>query len=723
MHGQNPFQPQKDQKKVNKKKPFIDGAGEDTQTNSEDFPQSRYYPPVSQEKPFMPQKVKSYVPQIKVNSQKSTRPDSNLNYFPSEQDDFTSNQQNFGRPDPTNNFRQETHFGSQNRIHSSKNNPSQSGLDHSVQNNQNSSPYQTRKNYGQEINTDSQKRAHYPSNHENFPSKHSELNSIPLNLQNPFRLQTNNNSCQDMYTDFQTNVHNPSYHGVRLNYPNQDQQNDFRLHTNNNTRLGIKAGYQNNVHVTSNHWDLVSSREVFHHSPAQTQTESFQEQGGFQDHLRSDKDLFKDSSFPHHDLSVLGQSQQDADSALPNYQGAMWEPYLKDLEIFVDGTEHKDVLQIEIGNCYLLATLGVLADKNRIKNLIAKEANTEARYKVRCFYMGDEKEIEIDSFLPVRKNEKGEIKIFTGTNGLESWVLLLEKAYAKMFKSYAASEGGSPTEAMRFYTGAPAQEFRTSNLSDEPSMKEHIWRLLNQRDSEYVFTCCTFGEASKLEAKGLVTDHAFSIMYAFTDEDKKQILKIRNPWGMKNDRDLGEWTGEYSDIDENWIKSLKMKKSDYKAENDGIFHIKYEDFLEYFATIEVCYLHKGFELQKKAKISKRNQKIAYLLTVGENINLITSFYIMVNQESARKFFGHSGFKNFKYSGIHFEVYTLGGNQPFLSGLKIDREQVWDHFNLPAGNYRIEVKVNWSDFAIENEANYFVLNTYGPDHVKLGNRLF
>ena len=56
----------------------------------------------------------------------------------------------------------------------------------------------------------------------------------------------------------------------------------------------------------------------------------------------------------------------------------------------------------------------------------------------------------------------------------EIWVLLLEKAWAKVFGSYARIEGGFSAVALRGLTGTPAKGY----IHDEMSNKDDFWTLL-----------------------------------------------------------------------------------------------------------------------------------------------------------------------------------------------------------------------------------------------------
>jgi membrane-bound lytic murein transglycosylase MltF len=61
--------------------------------------------------------------------------------------------------------------------------------------------------------------------------------------------------------------------------------------------------------------------------------------------------------------------------------------------------------------------------------------------------------------------------LFSKSNGDELWVLLAEKAYAKIHGSYEAIESGHSYEALMDMTGAPIKLIKFDDLPSEPLNK------------------------------------------------------------------------------------------------------------------------------------------------------------------------------------------------------------------------------------------------------------
>lgn len=95
---------------------------------------------------------------------------------------------------------------------------------------------------------------------------------------------------------------------------------------------------------------------------------------------------------------------------------------------------------------------------------------------------GEWQEITVDDYFPCFPNGG---PIFSKGHGNELWVLLLEKAYAKIHGGYRNIVGGQPYEAMMDLTGCPTA---TYSFKDEKVMEMvnngKLWTLLKHYDKQ-----------------------------------------------------------------------------------------------------------------------------------------------------------------------------------------------------------------------------------------------
>lgn len=123
-------------------------------------------------------------------------------------------------------------------------------------------------------------------------------------------------------------------------------------------------------------------------------------------------------------------------------------------------------------------------------------------------------------------------------NPNETWLPLLEKAYAKAHGDYAAIEGGYGGEGIEDLTGGVTSEIFTTDILD----KEHFWKEeLMKVNQDFLFGCSTgvWGRGWG-ERKGIVELHAYSVLKA-REIDGVRLVLLKNPWGKH------EWKGAWSD--------------------------------------------------------------------------------------------------------------------------------------------------------------------------------
>ena len=113
-------------------------------------------------------------------------------------------------------------------------------------------------------------------------------------------------------------------------------------------------------------------------------------------------------------------------------------------------------------------------------------------------------------------------------------MLLLEKAWAKIYGSYENIDGGLTSSVLHDLTGAPCQVLETNDPS--------LWQQILQADkNDFVMTASCSTDANKQERFrqfGLVPEHAYSLISVHEIEVKggvrERILELRNPWGKMN---------------------------------------------------------------------------------------------------------------------------------------------------------------------------------------------
>ena len=86
--------------------------------------------------------------------------------------------------------------------------------------------------------------------------------------------------------------------------------------------------------------------------------------------------------------------------------------------------------------------------------------------------------------------------------------------------------------------------------------------------------------------RGIVHGHAYALLEVVsTHPEGERLLKLRNPWGRT------EWEGRWGDADMARPENARMRaKLGWKKEDDGIFWIGWQDFVQYFTSISICML-------------------------------------------------------------------------------------------------------------------------------------
>lgn len=257
-------------------------------------------------------------------------------------------------------------------------------------------------------------------------------------------------------------------------------------------------------------------------------------------------------------------------------KGAKWkrvQEIFKNYKLF-KGIDLNDVIQGALGDCYFIAAITSVSEyPNRITKLfLVNKENKHGCYAVNLYICGSLRTIVVDDYFPGFTKEWA----LTSSKDEEIWIMILEKAWAKVHGSYAITAGGDSRESLSSLTGAPTTLIRHNTIS-----KSELWKLLVDADKKkYVMS--TGGATS---TKGLYSGHAYSLMGVIEmntmNAGVAQLVHIRNPWGEY------EWEGNWSDTSNLWTPELRAQANHTKA-NDGTFYMSIDDFYNLYSYVFIC---------------------------------------------------------------------------------------------------------------------------------------
>ena len=130
----------------------------------------------------------------------------------------------------------------------------------------------------------------------------------------------------------------------------------------------------------------------------------------------------------------------------------------------------------DIGDCYFLSGLSSMCGIPELveRVFVTREISKYAIYCVALFVNGAWESVVLDSIFPV-DTETGEVNTWVcaenrDKNGI--WVMLVEKAWAKVHGGYLNIDGGFVIEAITALTGAPSRMYFLKDPNADEEKKE-----------------------------------------------------------------------------------------------------------------------------------------------------------------------------------------------------------------------------------------------------------
>ena len=304
-----------------------------------------------------------------------------------------------------------------------------------------------------------------------------------------------------------------------------------------------------------------------------------------------------------------------------------------------------DVVQSShLGNCYLIAAMSVVAEKPELirrlfPNLIDPQGTLTLNQEVTVLinHQKQWREIVLDPSFPVQKEEEEEeeeeddeqtketeeksttastpLHLLYGRSQRNNtyWVSFIEKAYAKIYGSYAALQGGDIAEALSDLTGFPVITMKLQQQQHHHQQQQQKQQQKQQQQTKDKDALCHHHQSGQLMACGFIcsdeeaaakrsttyvrANHAYSILNVkkviLPATKKKQqqkeivLVRLRNPWGHL------EAGIQYPTLSKEILKFVQQDSSDTNDTNDtsmgdGTFWLEWKEFSKSVNNVYIC---------------------------------------------------------------------------------------------------------------------------------------
>lgn len=393
-----------------------------------------------------------------------------------------------------------------------------------------------------------------------------------------------------------------------------------------------------------------------------------------------------------------------------------------DPHFFVDGAGSNDIIQGTLGDCWFLSALATVSTApGLVEKLCVARDEQVGVYGFTFFRDNAWVTVVIDDMLFTRVPKYEELKVSeqelyhfdkdvynesarkggkslyfakSGTSG-ETWVPLIEKAYAKLHGNYSHLIGGQECDAIEDLTGGVSTLLQSKDILDP----DRFWDEELLRATKDRLFGCSFNDLDSTrsgvagaQVQGLVGSHAYSVLRA-VEVKGKRFLVIRNPWGKS------EWTGRWSDGSKEWTREWleAMPLLGHVFGDDGQFVMEYKDWLECFAQIDRTVLFDSTWVMSSQWLRVPVQPLPAAWSYGDvsftfSITGKSSALIVLSQLDTRYFRDIAGRSTWT---MDFALVKEGEKEPLAESLHSDfyLRSANLEIELEAGNYIVYVRLD------------------------------
>ncbi|KAJ7589146.1 hypothetical protein C8J56DRAFT_937820 [Mycena floridula] len=404
-------------------------------------------------------------------------------------------------------------------------------------------------------------------------------------------------------------------------------------------------------------------------------------------------------------------------------------------QFFIEGASSNDLVQGGIGDCWFISALAVVSTADGLvdKCCVARDEQVGI-YGFIFFRDGKWVNVIIDDLLytqvpkwdelggteqlmyqndkakyeaSARKGTQSLLFARSGTEG-ETWVPLIEKAFAKLHGSYAALEGGETGEGIEDLTGGVTTFIPSKDILDI----EKFWTdELLKANKDRLFACA-YMSGSVFSASGLIANHAYAVLRA-VEVNGKQFVIVRNPWGKS------EWTGPWSDGSKEWTTEWlqRLPEFGHSFGDDGQFVMEYKDFLNCWQQIDRLMLFDSSWVMSSHWLQVQAKPMPCAWSYGDvsftvSMPKASPVIIVLSQLDGRYFKEIDGCYKWTFD---FKIFKKGEKEPIASGESsvpyVSSRSVNLEMELEAGDYVVHVRL---DRAVERAKDYYETGVQGWD---------
>jgi len=266
---------------------------------------------------------------------------------------------------------------------------------------------------------------------------------------------------------------------------------------------------------------------------------------------------------------------------------------------FPSGTLFSPICQGRLCDLWFLNGLAALCatenGRECLKSLVVSESLSHGIYTVKFWKQDKWVYINIDDRIPCDMSGSPLYSRCQDPN--QVWVMVLEKAYAKLHGSYLNIENGLIEDALIELTGGICYR------GPMPNQWTYLLERISPVDSMSTSSGHVVGVMANKKSSSIASARVFGVA-GIVEHQNKQLVKLQDMWQMSR------WDGDWCTSSPNWTTYPEIKEivNSYDTWTPDTLYMTLEEFSHNFSTIFDCSLCSGstISFQGQFKLDSQN---------------------------------------------------------------------------------------------------------------------